>query len=239
MPNDQALTPVEESPSLVSGREKALLENDLSELTDDERMSFYEHVCKSLNLNPATKPLEYIRLNGKLTLYANKTAANQLRKTRKVSITKLEETYLPEREAFIVRAYAQDGEGRTDVDEGVVPIHDRLTGEAFANARMKAITKAKRRVTLSICGLGFLDETELETIPSAEAVHVNYDSGSVEDYPTRLRQIDAWLAAKKRAQLPAAIDEIEKKIEDWPDDFQGAARKIIREHKPEIDDDDQ
>ena len=28
---------------------------------------------------------------------------------------------------------------------------------------MKAITKAKRRVTLSISGLGFLDETEIPT----------------------------------------------------------------------------
>ena len=34
------------------------------------------------------------------------------------------------------------------------------------NAKLKAITKAKRRVTLSICGLGFLDETEIETIPT-------------------------------------------------------------------------
>jgi hypothetical protein len=32
---------------------------------------------------------------------------------------------------------------------------------------MKATTKAKRRATLSICGLGWLDETEVETIPHA------------------------------------------------------------------------
>ena len=30
---------------------------------------------------------------------------------------------------------------------------------------MKAETKSKRRVTLSICGLGFLDESEIDTIP--------------------------------------------------------------------------
>ena len=34
-------------------------------------------------------------------------------------------------------------------------------GEFAANAIMKAVTKAKRRVTLSISGLGFLDETEV------------------------------------------------------------------------------
>jgi len=32
---------------------------------------------------------------------------------------------------------------------------------------MKCETKAKRRATLSICGLGMLDESELETIPGA------------------------------------------------------------------------
>jgi hypothetical protein len=44
-----------------------------------------------------------------------------------------------------------------------------LRGEALANAIMKAETKAKRRATLSICGLGFLDETEIETIPDARS----------------------------------------------------------------------
>jgi hypothetical protein len=42
-----------------------------------------------------------------------------------------------------------------------------VNGEARANAMMKAETKAKRRVTLSICGLGMLDETEVESIPEA------------------------------------------------------------------------
>src|SRR6202020_1247291 len=35
-------------------------------------------------------------------------------------------------------------------------------------AVMKAETKSKRRVTLSICGLGILDETEIETIPESK-----------------------------------------------------------------------
>jgi hypothetical protein len=43
-----------------------------------------------------------------------------------------------------------------------------LKGDALANALMKSETKAKRRVTLSIAGLGWLDETELETIPVAK-----------------------------------------------------------------------
>jgi hypothetical protein len=45
-----------------------------------------------------------------------------------------------------------------------------LKGEALANALMKAETKAKRRVTLSISGLGMLDETEAEDLPGAQRV---------------------------------------------------------------------
>jgi len=37
----------------------------------------------------------------------------------------------------------------------------------FGNAVMKAVTKAKRRLTLSLCGLGWLDETEVDSIPEA------------------------------------------------------------------------
>jgi hypothetical protein len=44
---------------------------------------------------------------------------------------------------------------------------DTIKGEIRANLILKAITKAKRRATLSICGLGFLDETEVEDIPAA------------------------------------------------------------------------
>jgi hypothetical protein len=44
-----------------------------------------------------------------------------------------------------------------------------LRGEARANAMMKAETKAKRRATLAICGLGMLDESEMSGLP-AEAL---------------------------------------------------------------------
>jgi hypothetical protein len=42
-----------------------------------------------------------------------------------------------------------------------------LKGDALCNALMKSETKSKRRVTLSICGLGLLDESEVGTIKDA------------------------------------------------------------------------
>jgi hypothetical protein len=50
-----------------------------------------------------------------------------------------------------------------------------LKGDALANALMKCETKAKRRVTLSLAGLGWLDETELETIPGVRVGEPNGD----------------------------------------------------------------
>jgi hypothetical protein len=63
---------------------------------------------------------------------------------------------------LIVHARAKDKSGRDDEDFGVVAFKGG-GGEFMANAMMKAVTKAKRRVTLSISGLGFLDETEVPT----------------------------------------------------------------------------
>ncbi|EGV1688426.1 hypothetical protein JF235_001932, partial [Campylobacter coli] len=137
----------------------ALVKGDLSKLSDVERASYVKNLCESLGLNMLTKPFEYIVLNGKLTLYANKSATDQLRQIRKVSITKTEVAQVGD--IYMVTAYAATPDGRTDCDTGALNIKN-LGGDNLANAIMKAITKAKRRVTLSICGLGMLDESELD-----------------------------------------------------------------------------
>lgn len=141
--------------------EQVLLTGDLKNLKPDERIMYYKQTCESLGLNPLTKPFEYITLNGKLTLYARKDATDQLRKVNGVSIEKPEIQQIDD--LIIVTVAATDANGRSDSDIGVVKKGDM--GGNVANALMKAVTKAKRRVTLSICGLGMLDETEVETIP--------------------------------------------------------------------------
>lgn len=141
----------------------ALMTGDLSRLSTAERLNYYRQTCESLGLNPLTKPFEYITLNGKLTLYARKDATDQLRKVHNVSITKPDITI--QDDLIIVSVEARLPDGRTDADVGVVKKSDM--GGNQANALMKAITKAKRRVTLSICGLGMLDETEVADIPDA------------------------------------------------------------------------
>lgn len=157
-----AIVPVSESASAIA--ERVIINGDLSKLTAQERVNYYREVCGSVGLNPLTKPFEYITLNGKLTLYALRGCTDQLRGIYKVSVQDMAES---EREGvYIVTVKVANGEGRTDMAKGAVNIQG-LKGEALANAMMKAETKAKRRATLSLCGLGWLDETEVETIPNA------------------------------------------------------------------------
>ena len=141
--------------------EKVVIGGDLSELNAAQRAEYYAAVCRSLGLNPLTKPFEYLTLNGKLRLYALRDCADQLRRLHGISI------YIANRErlsdVYVVTARAKDRQGREDESTGAVPLGN-LKGDALANALMKAETKAKRRVTLSIAGLGWLDETELDTI---------------------------------------------------------------------------
>ena len=150
-------------PSIV---QQVLLGGDLARLTPEQRVSFYSRVCESVGLNPLTQPFAYLKLNGREVLYAKKEATEQLRFLHNISIDPKGFTREVIEGCYVVTAPASMPSGRTDVSTGAVPI-DGLKGEARANAMMKAETKAKRRVTLSICGLGMLDETEVGSIQVA------------------------------------------------------------------------
>lgn len=145
--------------------EAVILKGDLAALTPIERVAYYNEVCRSVGLNPLTRPLEFIRLSGKETLYAKRDCADQLRKLNGISIRVV--SAKDEDGMFVVHVKATDKSGREDEDYGIVALSDAIKGEARANAMLKAITKGKRRVTLSISGLGFLNETEVEDIPRA------------------------------------------------------------------------
>lgn len=161
--------------------EQVVVKGDLKDLSPIERANYYGAVCKSVGLNPLTKPFEYITLNGKLTLYARKDATDQLRSLRGVSVTIASREQVGD--VYMVIARATTPDGRTDESIGAVTVGS-LKGDNLANALMKAETKAKRRVTLSICGLGMLDETETETIPGATIAPVEAVATIAEELAT-------------------------------------------------------
>ncbi len=146
---------------------KLVLQGDVSGLRPREKVAYYVDFCRAVGLNPITRPFEYITMKGREVLYATKSATDQLRKRDRISIIDSAKEKIGD--IYIVTVKASNADGRTDVSTGVLDLKG-LSGEEFANALMKAETKAKRRVTLSICGLGMIDEIELDSVDVAPFV---------------------------------------------------------------------
>lgn len=169
MQNENGVATMSQSAEII---QKLVIDGDLSKMTAQQKVAYYNQFCKSLGLNPLTQPFQLIKFQGKERLYAAKDCTEQLRKIHSVSITDITTELL--NDIFIVTAKAKDKNGKTDASTGVVSVAG-LAGDALANALMKAETKAKRRVTLSICGLGVLDESEIETMKGATTEDISHE----------------------------------------------------------------
>ena len=182
--------PAEVLPQITpENMQKALAIGDISQMSDEMRVQYYVATCESIGLNPMTTPFDVIRADsGKMILYPNMRAAEQLRMRYRVSIDRVTREKIDD--LFIVTAYASTRDGRKDEAQGIVvlskprgewktsqngkryfaeekdkngqPIMEAMRGQDLANAMKKAETQAKRRVTLSICGLGYASEAPQE-----------------------------------------------------------------------------
>jgi hypothetical protein len=165
---------IEKAPSGGTGlidwklAEQVLLQGDLGKLTNEEQTKYVLGLCKSLGLNPLTRPFLWIILDGKLTLYATRNCTDQLRAIHSIDLWPVSSGPLQVGgqqllDVYMVTVGAVLPNGRKDTATGAVSVRN-LGGVELANAIMKCETKAKRRVTLSICGLSFIDESELDTV---------------------------------------------------------------------------
>lgn len=133
---------------------------DLAALTEDERVTYYHTMCDRAGLDPAGLPFSYLKLSGRLTLYAGRQAAEQIARRDGLS------TELVSREVMedVVHVVARvTGPDRRVTERSGTAV---LSGspEARANALLRAETKACRRAVLAHAGLGMLDETEVASI---------------------------------------------------------------------------
>jgi hypothetical protein len=143
-----------------------ILQGDLSKLSANDKVRYYNGYCERMGLDPFTKPFDILRLNGKEILYCTRSGTQQLNKLHKVSHLITSRDTNAEAGVYIVTSKASLPDGRCTESIGAVNIAG-LKGEAYANAIMKAETKAKRRATLDLLGLGVIDESEAESIPNA------------------------------------------------------------------------
>ena len=146
-----------------------ILQGDLSKLSANDKVRYYNGYCERMGLDPYTKPFDLLRLNGKEVLYCTRSGTQQLNKLHKVSHLITSRDTNVDAGVYIVTSKASLPDGRCTESLGAVNIQG-LKGEAYANAIMKAETKAKRRATLDLLGLGVLDESEADSIPNASKV---------------------------------------------------------------------
>jgi hypothetical protein len=108
---------------------------------------------------------------------------------------------------------------------------------------MKAVTKAKRRATLSVCGLGFLDETEVQDIPdcgteSVAAISAPASAASAAGTPPRkvLKKDTRPLFIALQGEIDAETSC--RSLQEWheaavpriatlPEDWQHSIRRLV------------
>lgn len=167
-----------------------IISGDMSKLNPNQKLAYYHQVCEKSGLNPFTRPFDYMVLNGKQVLYANKGCAEQIRNIKGISISDIKQEMVED--LIVITVQGKDSSGRVDTEMGFAPIYEpdtiiyfsdgkkqskanpkagkKLSGDNLGNAILKAMTKAKRRLTLSMAGLGMLDETEVESIAGAQKI---------------------------------------------------------------------
>ena len=195
---------------------KLALAGDVGGLNPQEKIQYYAALCERVGLDPATQPFKLMRLSGKEVFYLDRSGAQQLNRLHQISHE------IKTREfangCYVVTARASIGNRFTD-SIGAVAC-DGLKGESLANATMKAETKAKRRATLDLVGLGMLDETEVETIPTAErisAVPVPMPQKQIEggfEAPNPARAISVVVTPQKTKNAPEATQERPRAIQE-------------------------
>jgi hypothetical protein len=186
--NMKEITTNKLSPEIL---EKVVLNGDLSVLDPKQKMDYYSLFCQRIGLDPITKPFQILKLDGKEIMYADRGCAAQLNKIHKIShqIVSSEVQVIDGNNYYRVTSRASNEDKQFLESISVVPLFKEggewkqsatgkkyfqkngqiinYIGDELANAMMKAETKAKRRATLDIVGLGILDESEASTISDA------------------------------------------------------------------------
>lgn len=148
-----------------------VLNGDLSKLTPGQKVQYYRAMCNRLGLDPATQPFKLLKFEGKEVLYCDRSGVQQLNKLHKISHEVKRDEVVSDVYKVFARAIGEDG--RFTESCGAVAVSG-LSGKALANAMMSAETKAKRRATLDLVGLG-MDDGPVDAL-----VPANVDQGTGE-----------------------------------------------------------
>ena len=187
-------TPVPYHPLDAGLIEKALTVGDVAKMDSPTRVQFYRALCASTGLNVLSRPFILLKTqSGELHWYCTVAACEQLRRLHRVSTKILSREFL-DAELYAVMVEVSTPDGRREEAQAVVAMGS-LKGVERANALMRCESKAKRRATLAICGLGLAMADEEV---SGQVVTFDAQTGNVELPPepeeaaTLLTTVGQW-----------------------------------------------
>lgn len=142
---------------------------DTRQLTGAQRRALLASLHHQLGLNPLSGAVMFLLTNGRETLYVKKEGTDQIARREKLTRETLKGPCVETMEGVkvvICQVCVKHPDGRAETCTATLP----FSAGGLVNDLMKVETKAKRRATLSLCGLGMLAEDEIETIPGARTV---------------------------------------------------------------------
>lgn len=188
---------------------------DCARLTAEQKLNYYKARCDAAGLDPRCQPFEFITFQGRQILYARKECSNQLASKHGVICEILTQVTEEGIRTVVVRSKTKDGRQTDEI--GCVTVAN-LKGNDLCNALMKAVTKAKRRAILSICGLGLIDELEVDTLPGVRVSGTHkIEGGDTIDYTS---EDDYELVTPSKPVDIAVQPDPEIEIQEMPTTWQ-------------------
>lgn len=137
---------------------------DTSSLRLDQKAAVLEGLARALGLNPLSQPVIFLKTQGREVVYVTKVGTDQIAsrlRLQRRTIHGPDVRKVHGKDLAFCQVEVTAPDGRSEMSTATLPITDPV------NDLMKVESKAKRRATLSIAGLGLLTEEEIETIPGA------------------------------------------------------------------------
>ena len=177
-------------------------------LNEEQRADYINYLCGKIGIDPTFRPVDLIKTKNGIKPYLNKGASELIRDIRKISIDDMQIKDV--NGMWVATCRVRNAEGRCDTDIGVC-LKDGTSASPMNqnDSLMKAVTKAKRRATLSMCGLGAIIEEAHPTEYNGEAETQECKSQILlEDEPTVKRIFrDVVLSKIDENDLPATVWE--------------------------------
>ena len=145
-----------------------LARGNIASLSEADRTRYILALCDALGLDPRFKPIDLIPgQGGALVPYLNRGATDALArrdKVQRITVVQPKVVAIGSVECVLCVSRATMPDGRYEERVATSLLRDH------ANAFMKVETKAYRRATIAVLGIGMLDESELDGIRGADAI---------------------------------------------------------------------